>query len=634
MILISRVHFSALWLLLSFQTASSARKDFIKPEDIETASEPFAEKYLYVDKTGLALTLFERVRRKYFFARPSGFGKTTFLRTLQGIFDGRGRKIFNYTHIHRSNYSWDSYPVLYLDLRDDVIETDETCNELMKTSRSLTKLEKKVDTILTKFQTMHKLSKPKETRLPSAFASVLTEIRANGNLTVVLIDDYDFSIQNNMNKCPKAARINTELIRNIFLVLKDLAGLVRFAFVTGIRKFESLGITTMGSAFDLHDITGGIYWHDIAGLTESDLDNYYSDHFAAVSNMTGKPKDNITSELKHWYNGYKFSSYAPSPLYNPSSVHSYLTKGEAERYWADKPTVQFLFEQMIKLQYGFSGDPKEFGMTSDLLGRMEEADLLYDAGYITIHDFKNGNYILKFPNLEMEEAYYKDIAETARTSENSTDPEIRLVAASLMKPVPDFHGFMYAIIRGIMKLPIRPGYLEWYRWQIMLLMKAAGIPNVKGETKFDISRKTKFIDLTGYSDDVYFLFKCKLLQVVNFDAWAAVRESIPAFLEQNIKKTKPLMLLAAGITFSFDFGDIVKSDYQAKLIFPNGTVHDDGVYDSADVPNKATDFYREESYHPNTFKQLKRPYRRQNASTMKQARKKKSSPTVTTSTHI
>ena len=39
------------------------------------------------------------------------------------------------------------------------------------------------------------------------------------------------------------------------------------------------------------------------------------------------------------------------------------------------------------------------------------------------------------PNWEMKEAYYEDITEAARTSENSTGPEISLVVASLRKSV-------------------------------------------------------------------------------------------------------------------------------------------------------------------------------------------------------
>ena len=614
MILISSAHFSALWLFLTSQTASSSLKRFLEPSDIQEATGPFVDDVLYVDKTSHILRLIQREGR-FFFLRPRGFGKSTLLRTLQGIFDGRGRTIFNYTHIHRSDYKWDAYPVLYIDLGNNVVENNEACEGLDKEPRSRTLLENKVDEIFVKFKTDYGLSKPKESHFSDEFASIVKEMKKNGNLTVVLVDEYDFSVLNNMNSCPTAAQINSELMREFFFQLNDVAGSIKLAFITGISK------AVVSILFELDDLTHNMYFHDIAGLTESDLDKYHSDHLAEVSSNVGKPKDNITRELKRWYNGYQFSRSAPA-LYNPSSVHSYFRKGEAKRYWRDEATTKFLFEQMMIRPFDFSLNLK-YGTRSDLRGglsldKTDGASLLYDAGYLTIHDFKNGKFTLKFPNLEMEEAFNDDIAQAALFSKNSTRSEIILIASSLLEtPVPSFCRFMDAINRGLMKLAIRPPFEEWYSWQTMLLMKKAHIPNVERETRLDISRENEYIDVTAYSDDIYFLIQCKLNEIGKSDAWAATRESIPAFLKQNINKTKPLMLLAAGITFSLTSRKNVVSAYQAKLIFPNGTVF--CVYDSQDVPNKRTDFYRENSYGDSkiTFERIKRTYKKGNGSTTK-----------------
>ena len=88
-------------------------------------------------------------------------------------------------------------------------------------------------------------------------------------------------------------------------------------FVTGITK----SIVSI-PLFDLEDITDDIELHNIAGLTETDLD-----HFAKTSRISGKSNDIMTSELKQWYNGYNFSEFAPSSLHNPLSVLSYLKNG-------------------------------------------------------------------------------------------------------------------------------------------------------------------------------------------------------------------------------------------------------------------------------------------------------------------
>jgi len=86
-------------------TVSNPLKDFLKPIDIEKATGPFADKFIYVDKTSFSQKLCER-GDTYFFVRPRRFGKSSFLRTLQGTFDGCGPRILNGTKIHQSDYSW------------------------------------------------------------------------------------------------------------------------------------------------------------------------------------------------------------------------------------------------------------------------------------------------------------------------------------------------------------------------------------------------------------------------------------------------------------------------------------------------------------------------------------------------
>jgi len=71
--------------------------------------------------------------------------------------------------------------------------------------------------------------------------------------------------------------------------------------------------------------------------------------------------------------------------------------------------------------------------------------LLYDAGYLTIKNIINGQYLLGFPNEEMELAFYKDCADSVWHANHSADPEIRLIADSLKKKKSEFHTFMSAV---------------------------------------------------------------------------------------------------------------------------------------------------------------------------------------------
>jgi len=574
MILISSVHFSALWLFLSIQTACSPLKRFLEPSDIETATGPFIDDVLYADKTSYILNLFNAGKR-FFFVRPRRFGKSSFLRSLQRILDGSGRRIFNGTFIHRSDYSWDTYPVLYLDFGNDVIEDIDTCEGIAKTPRDLTLLEIKVDETLGEFKTKYNLTKPKKTRFSDEFASILKEMDQKKYLTVVLIDEYDFAILNNMKRCPIAELINTELVREFFYELKDKAGCLRFAFVTGISRSV---FASFGSKFDLIDLTHDTDFQNIAGLTQPELEKYCEGHIEEVSNITGKSRNVVNEEMKKWYDGYNFSVYPQFSLYNPWSMNGYFREKKAKKYSADKGYAEFLFHQMAKRPYAFSVLNLKENIRSDLSGsqylnQTAPAVLLYDAGYLTIkNELPNGLYELDFPNKEMEEAYYRDIADAARTSENGTEHEIYVIQYALQKPEPDFDTFARALNVAMRKLIIRPPFEEWYDWMTMNFLKDAGIIAERQTHIKTIEFGGKDVDVTGYTENFHFLIEIKFNYAGNSKAWAAVNKSIKAWLDENKKKEEPSNLLAAGITFGGRVNEDALTAYQAKLFTPDGRV--------------------------------------------------------------
>ena len=69
-----------------------------------------------VDKTQFALNLINNGAH-YFLSGPRRFGKSLFLSTLEEIFKGN-KALFEGCHIAQSNYDWQLYPVLYLNLAE------------------------------------------------------------------------------------------------------------------------------------------------------------------------------------------------------------------------------------------------------------------------------------------------------------------------------------------------------------------------------------------------------------------------------------------------------------------------------------------------------------------------------------
>ncbi|MBM3199146.1 MAG: AAA family ATPase, partial [Chlamydiae bacterium] len=69
---------------------------------------------LYVDKTKFAYDLI-RQQQSFFLARPRRFGKSLFVSTLKEILHGH-KELFEGLFIADSDYIWEEYGVIHLDL--------------------------------------------------------------------------------------------------------------------------------------------------------------------------------------------------------------------------------------------------------------------------------------------------------------------------------------------------------------------------------------------------------------------------------------------------------------------------------------------------------------------------------------
>ena len=171
--------------------------------------------------------------------------------------------------------------MLYLDLEGSTIE--KNCGRVIATN--YTRLEDQIRRTLKEYVAKNcKYSYANSLDVDDEFRDVLVKNEEEKKKrTVVLIDEYDFSILNNMVSCPIAAELNKAIVRDILLVLKHYGSNIKFAFVTGISKSV---VTTLGSQFAYRDITHDLDFHDIAGLTKSDLPNNYGDNIAKVCKLS------------------------------------------------------------------------------------------------------------------------------------------------------------------------------------------------------------------------------------------------------------------------------------------------------------------------------------------------------------
>src|SRR5438105_14822807 len=118
--------------------------------------------------------------------------------------------------------------------------------------------------------------------------------------------------------------------------------------------------------------------------------------------------------MKEWYNGYQFSK-SEIKVYNPFSIHYYLSRQELANYWFQSGTPTFLIH-LIKKQYIDLENLADEELKIDQLATFELDNiplipLLFQAGYLTvdIYNQKTNRFTLKYPNHEVEESFTKCI---------------------------------------------------------------------------------------------------------------------------------------------------------------------------------------------------------------------------------
>ena len=107
------------------------------------------------------------------------------------------------------------------------------------------------------------------------------------------------------------------------------------------------------------------------------------------------------SEIKRWYNGYRFHNNAPG-VYNPYSVLSLFWYREFKNYWYETGTPTFLLDLLQQKKYDFKNFAQcEVGESAFAASEPENINLpslLFQTGYLTIKGYDNPLYTLDFPN--------------------------------------------------------------------------------------------------------------------------------------------------------------------------------------------------------------------------------------------
>jgi len=262
----------------------------MKPIDTSTFtfSKLIDHGYLYVDKTAFVHELVCRPFGQYFLARPRRFGKSLLVSTLKSVFQG-DRDRFAGLDIAETDYDWERYPVIHLDLGSTQASSTEDLGRRLS-------------------QAVDYAAAGHDIRLSAdgcaARFEELVHRLAEQAKVVILIDEYDKPILGNAEDLAQVQRIKRTL-KAFYSVIKTTEPAQRFAFLTGVSKFSRVSV--FSDLNNLTDLTMDTRFATMLGYTQEELERHFADRIECLAEKEDATPEQMLAKISEWYNGYRFT---------------------------------------------------------------------------------------------------------------------------------------------------------------------------------------------------------------------------------------------------------------------------------------------------------------------------------------
>lgn len=368
--------------------------DIKYPVGIQTFSRIRKEKFLYVDKTSHIASLVNG-GSYYFLARPRRFGKSLLLSTIESFFKGE-KDLFQGLAISKMNPTWETYPVLHLDLNN-------------REYRDYPALLAELNAHLERWEAVYGDQK-KDRAVEERFAWVIEKAyERSGKQVVILVDEYDKPLLNVFGNEDLMERYRSTL-KAFYSNLKTQDRYIKFAMLTGVARFNKVSI--FSDLNNLRDISFEEEYSSICGITDQEISGYFREGIQNLSQRLSKPENEIEEEIKQRYDGYHFCEESPD-IYNPFSMMSLFAKRKFGNFWFESGTPEFLASLlrkgnwMIKDLAPIRFDAEELASAGILSSN--PIPVFYQTGYLTIkgYDKEYDEYILDYPNIEVKNSFLK-----------------------------------------------------------------------------------------------------------------------------------------------------------------------------------------------------------------------------------
>ena len=349
--------------------------------------------YLYVDKTALIYQLAKR-GRYYFLNRPRRFGKSLLISTLEAYFQGK-RELFQGLAMEELEKEWLQHPILHLDLNIEKYDSIDSLGNIL--NNALTRWEKIYG------------DEPSEASFSLRFAGIIRRAHElTGQRVVILVDEYDKPMLQAINN-EELQREFRNTLKPFYGALKTMDGDIKFALLTGVTKFGKVSV--FSDLNNLNDISMDKQYVSLCGMTEEEIHRYFEDDLRRLATAQDMTYEETCTRLKEAYDGYHFRQNSEG-IYNPFSVLNTFAKQEFGSYWFETGTPTYLVELLKQNHYNLeqmSHEETNSEVLNSIYADESPIPVIYQSGYLTIKDYdpRFENYILGFPNREVEEGFIK-----------------------------------------------------------------------------------------------------------------------------------------------------------------------------------------------------------------------------------
>ncbi len=372
----------------------------LQPIAIDSSSFPELRKNncVYVDKTAYFHRLITRLdARRFFLARPRRFGKSLMITTLKALFQGK-RELFENLAISKTDWKWEEYPVLHFNMGFAASSTAEDFKGNFRDTVSAA--------IIEAGGSYEHQSSP-----ASNFGTAIDTLSTlnNGKGVVILIDEYDDPVAQLLDKCDEAEAVRGYMA-DFYRQMKDRTDKIRFLMITGVSKFTKMSVFSALS--NLVDLSFEDECATMLGYTEAELDEFFGEHMQAHAAKMGLSQTEYRSELKRWFNGYRFGRYSDETVYNPVSIGVNLSNQEPafKACWSSTGKAAMLMnyikrDDFLAVDMDCVQNVRERDFDVSDIRALRSVPMLFQTGYLTIKDYnpRRQSFTLAVPDAEVRQ---------------------------------------------------------------------------------------------------------------------------------------------------------------------------------------------------------------------------------------